>query len=52
MQWNLQKSVVVIPGSSKPDHIKKNTELYHFSLTDEEMGRINDPDRGEKHDWY
>ncbi len=52
LRWNLQKSVVVIPGSSNPDHIKENTELYHFSLTEEEMERINDLDRGEKHDWY
>ena len=52
LRWNLQKGVVVIPGSSNPDHIKENTELYHFSLTDEEMERINDLDRGEKHDWY
>ena len=52
LRWNLQKGVVVIPGSSNPDHIKENTELYHFSLTDEEMQRINALDRGEKHDWY
>lgn len=52
LRWNLQKSVVVIPGSSNPDHIKENTELFHFSLTDEEMKRINALDRGEKHDWY
>lgn len=52
LRWNLQKGVVVIPGSSNPDHIKENTELYHFSLTDEEMGLINSLDRGEKHDWY
>ncbi len=52
LRWNLQKGVVVIPGSSNPDHIKENTELYHFSLTEEEMARINALDRGEKHDWY
>lgn len=52
LRWNLQKGVVVIPGSSNPDHIKENTELYHFSLTEEEMEQINDLDRGEKHDWY
>lgn len=52
LRWNLQKGVVVIPGSSNPDHIKENTELYHFRLTDEEMQRINALDRGEKHDWY
>ncbi len=52
LRWNLQKGVVVIPGSSNPDHIKENTELYHFTLTDEEMKQINALDRGEKHDWY
>ena len=52
LRWNLQKGVVVIPGSSDSDHIRENAELYHFSLTDEEMGRINALDRGEKHDWY
>ena len=52
LRWNLQKGVVVIPGSGNPDHIRENTEMYHFSLTEEEMERINDLDRGEKHDWY
>ena len=52
LRWNLQKGVVVIPGSSNPDHIQENTQLYHFTLTDEEMERINALDRNEKHDWY
>ncbi len=52
LRWNLQKGIVVIPGSSNPDHIKENTELYHFKLTEDEMKRINALDRGEKHDWY
>ena len=52
LRWNLQKGVVVIPGSSNPDHIKENTELYDFALTDEEMAQINALDRNEKHDWY
>ena len=52
LRWNLQKGMVVIPGSSNPDHIRENTELYDFSLTDAEMAQINALDRGEKHDWY
>ncbi|MDO4546242.1 MAG: aldo/keto reductase [Bacillota bacterium] len=52
LRWNLQKGVVVIPGSSNPDHIKENTELFDFELTKEEMDRINELDRNEKHDWY
>ena len=52
LRWNLQKGVVVIPGSSNPGHIKENAELYNFVLTDAEMAQINALDRGEKHDWY
>lgn len=52
LRWNLQKGVVVIPGSSDPAHIKENTELYRFGLTEDEMAQINALDRGEKHDWY
>lgn len=52
LRWNLQKGVAVIPGSSNPDHIQENTELFDFALTDDEMARINALDRNEKHDWY
>lgn len=52
LRWNLQKGVVVIPGSSNPEHIKENTEIYHFELTKEEMEKINSLDKNEKHDWY
>ena len=52
LRWNLQKGVVVIPGSSNPEHIKENTDIYGFELTAEEMQKINALDRNEKHDWY
>ena len=52
LRWNLQKGVAVIPGSSNPDHIKENAELYGFELTNGEMAQINALDRNEKHDWY
>ena len=52
LRWNLQRGVVVIPGSSNPDHIRENLDLFGFSLTEEEMEQIRSLDRGEKHDWY
>ena len=52
LRWNLQKGVVVIPGSSNPEHIKENTELFDFELTNEEMEQIKALNRDEKHDWY
>ena len=52
LRWNLQRGVVVIPGSSNPDHIRENLDLYGFALSDEEMAQIAALDRNEKHDWY
>lgn len=52
LRWNLQKGVVIIPGSSNPEHIKENTEIYHFELSDEEMEKLKGLDRSEKYDWY
>lgn len=52
LRWNLQKGVIVIPGSSNPDHIKENTKLYDFELSEDEMKQINALNRDEKHDWY
>lgn len=52
LRWNLQKGVIVIPGSSNPDHILENISIFDFKLTDQEMEKINKLDRNEKHDWY
>ncbi len=52
LRWDLQREIVVIPGSSNPDHIRENLDLFGFHLTDEEMEEIRSLDRNEKHDWY
>ncbi|MBQ9068615.1 MAG: aldo/keto reductase, partial [Eggerthellaceae bacterium] len=52
LRWDLQRGIVVIPGSSNPDHIRENLELFGFSLTEDEMAKINALNRDEKHDWY
>ena len=52
LRWDLQRGIVVIPGSSNPDHIVENLDLFGFTLSDEEMQQIRLLDRGEKHDWY
>ena len=52
LRWNLQRGIVVIPGSSNPDHIRENLDIFGFELTEEEMGQIAELDRGEKHEWY
>ncbi|MEE1022008.1 MAG: aldo/keto reductase [Muribaculaceae bacterium] len=52
LRWNLQRGVVVIPGSSNPEHMKENISIFDFELSDAEMARIAALDRNEKHDWY
>ena len=52
LRWDLQRGIVVIPGSSNPEHIKENLDIFDFELTDEEMDKIGQLDRNEKHDWY
>ena len=52
LRWNLQRGVIVIPGSSNREHIIENTEIYDFELSDEDMKKISELNRNEKHDWY
>ena len=52
LRWNLQRGIVVNPGSSNPDHIKENLDVFGFELTREEMEQIGTLDRNEKHEWY
>lgn len=52
LRWNLQRGVIVIPGSSNRQHIIENTEIYDFELSDDDMKRISELNRDEKHDWY
>ena len=52
LRWDLQRGIVVIPGSGNPEHIRENLDLFGFELSADEMAKINSLDRGEKHDWY
>lgn len=52
LRWDLQRGIVVVPGSSNPRHIKENLDLFGFALTEAEMQSIRGLDRNEKHDWY
>ena len=52
LRWNLQREIIIIPGSSNREHIIENTELYDFQLSDDDMKRISELNRNEKHDWY
>ncbi len=52
LRWDLQRGVVVIPGSSNPAHMEENISIFDFNLSNEDMSRIESLNRNEKHDWY
>lgn len=40
LRWHIQDGNIVIPGSRNAEHIQSNFELFDFTLTDEEMAKI------------
>lgn len=45
LRWQIQDGYITIPGSSDPDHIAENYNVFDFELTDQEMMEIRDLDR-------
>jgi diketogulonate reductase-like aldo/keto reductase len=40
LRWHLQSGFIAIPGSSNPDHIAENYDIFDFSLSEEDMQRL------------
>lgn len=40
IRWHTQMDFITIPGSKNPDHIRDNSDIFDFTLTDEEMAEI------------
>lgn len=48
LRWHLQVGTIAIPGSTNPDHIAENWDIFDFELTDEDMERLNALNKGER----
>ena len=48
LRWHLQSGVIAIPGSSNAKHIAEDYDIFDFSLTEEEMKKINDLERNQR----
>jgi 2,5-diketo-D-gluconate reductase A len=46
LRWLIQRDVVVIPKSVRPDRLAENLDVFDFELTDDEMTRIAALDTG------
>ena len=47
-QRHVQNGTSVIPGSTNPDHIRENADIFDFCLTDEEMDSIKALNKNER----
>jgi 2,5-diketo-D-gluconate reductase A len=41
LRWNLELGITVIPKSARPERIQSNFDLFGFSLTPEEVARLD-----------
>jgi len=47
LRWLVQRDVVVIPKSVRPDRMAENIEIFDFELTAEQISTISAMDKGE-----
>ena len=50
LRWQLQAGYIAIPGSSNPDHISENYDIFDFELSEDEMKQIYDLDKQERYE--
>ncbi|MBO5554019.1 MAG: aldo/keto reductase, partial [Solobacterium sp.] len=50
LRWQVQAGYITIPGSSNPDHIAENADIFDFCLSEEEMAEITALDRNERYE--
>ncbi|MFN3138259.1 MAG: aldo/keto reductase [Allomuricauda sp.] len=48
LRWDLQKGVITIPKSSKPERIKANADLFDFELSDEDVQLLDSLEKGKR----
>ncbi|MEK2461565.1 aldo/keto reductase [Lactobacillus gasseri] len=47
LRWLTQKSIIVIPKAVHDEHQKENINIFDFELTQDEMAKIGELDKGE-----
>ena len=50
LRWQIQAGFIAIPGSSNPDHVVENYDIFDFELTNTEMEKIRQLDRQERYE--
>ena len=52
LRWHLQDGYIAIPGSSNPDHIAENYDIFDFELSEDEMDRIRGIDEQRRYEHW
>jgi diketogulonate reductase-like aldo/keto reductase len=47
LRWAVERDVVVLPKSSKPDRVRENVSLFDFDITTADLERLDELDRDE-----
>ena len=47
LRWLIQRNVIVVQKSVRPERMRENIDVFDFELNDDEMARIAEMDRGE-----
>ena len=50
LRWQLQAGYIAIPGSSNPEHIAENFDIFDFQLSDNEMQEITALNTGKRYE--
>jgi len=50
LRWHLQAGFIAIPGSSNPEHIAENFDIFDFELSEKDMQSIHALDRQERYE--
>lgn len=50
LRWQLQAGYIVIPGSSNPDHIAENYDIFDFELSEDDMNNIANINRNQRYE--
>jgi 2,5-diketo-D-gluconate reductase A len=51
LRWAIQKGYPVLPKSTNPDRIRRNSDIFGFNIDDEDMAAIEKMDRGDGVAW-
>ena len=48
LRWHIQAGNIIFPKSTNPQHIRDNSDIFDFALTDDEMARNKANDNGKR----